>query len=75
MAMHEFICNKCLRVWEEFWKLSEWEEKTKEVEEKTKKCPNEKCNSTDIQKVFYPGQFRLTGKKGESGFHGIDYHE
>lgn len=71
MAMHDFRCEKCLYYWEEIWHLSEYDENKKQMEEKTKLCPN--CQSNDIIKFFPKPSLKFSGEMGNSGFHILDY--
>lgn len=71
MPMHDFRCNKCLNYWEDYWHLSEHDVKSKEIENKTYKCPS--CQSTDIQKFFNTPGVRFVGEAGKSGFYALDY--
>lgn len=71
MPTYEFRCNKCVYWWEEIWNLSEYDEKSKEIKEKTKLCPN--CKSNDIIKFFPRPSIVFKGEFGKSGFHILDY--
>lgn len=71
MPMHDFRCNKCLYYWEDLWHLSEHDEKSKMVEDKTYPCPE--CGSTDIIRFFTAPGIKFKGEAGKSGFYALDY--
>jgi putative FmdB family regulatory protein len=71
MPTHDFRCNKCLYVWEEFWHITEYDSNMEKINNKEWKCPN--CGSNDIIKFVNAPAIVFKGVPGQSGFYSLDY--
>lgn len=56
MPTYEFLCEKCNKVFEEIWSLSEYDKRSKEKH----KCP--KCGSTRVVKMISAVQVKTSKK-------------
>lgn len=56
MPTYEFLCEKCRKIFEEIWSLSEYDKRMKEK----RKCPS--CGSTQVVKTITAVQVRTSKK-------------
>lgn len=56
MPTYEFLCEKCRKVFEQIWSLSEYDKRLKEK----RKCPF--CGSTQVVKTITSVQVRTSKK-------------
>lgn len=56
MPTYEFLCEKCRKVFEQIWSLSEYDKRIKEK----RKCPS--CGSTQVVKTITSVQVRTSKK-------------